>query len=189
MSTLGDADLVQNLSIPSSVNPRAAPFEPMLDPYGTPYMSPRIIPPPKGKLNDDESETASFPGSPTDSLFGWTAHNSLFGETAEDAVPNGRVSSASTSSPPGETSSHYRSVASPFSDSDNCHLTGSEQSLYLNDLKLTQFPRIRQLDWPTSMSLIDQPIVAFLKVGNVACREPHVGSSTGMMDVPANLDW
>ena len=75
MSTVGDADLVQNLSIPSSVNPQAAPFESILDQYDTPYMSPRIIPPPRGKRNDDDSKTASFPGSPTDSLFGWTAHN------------------------------------------------------------------------------------------------------------------
>lgn len=37
------------------------------------------------------------------------AHNMLFGETAKDTVPNGRVSSASTDSPPGGTSSRYRS--------------------------------------------------------------------------------
>jgi hypothetical protein len=58
---------------------------------------------------------ASFPGSPTDSLFGWTAHNSLFGETAGDAVPNGRVISAPTGSPPGKTWSRYRS---PFLQHD-----------------------------------------------------------------------
>jgi len=55
---------------------------------------------------------------------------------------------------------------------DQCHLTDSEQSLYLTDF--TQFPRIPQQDWPTSISLIDQPIIAVgcLKVGNVACRVP-----------------
>jgi hypothetical protein len=37
-----------------------------------------------------------------------------------------------------------------------------------------QVLRISQLDWPTSISSIDQPLttIAYLKVGNGACRVP-----------------
>jgi hypothetical protein len=111
MSTLGDVDLVQHLSIPSSVNLQTVRFEAMLDQVDILYMSSRIISPLKGHCNDDNSKTTSSPGSPTDSvfLFGWTAYNISCGETAKNTAPNGRVSTTSTDSPPGETSSRYRS--------------------------------------------------------------------------------
>jgi len=159
MSTVGDADLVRHLSIPSSFNLRAPPFESILDQVDKPYMSPLIIPPPRGNRNDDDSKTGSFPGSPTDLLFGWTAHNSLYGETAGDALPNGRVISASTGWAPGESWSRYRN---PFLQHDG------------------QDPKIAKTDREERIQEWDAAIPSFSMVDiNVSATpfDPNQGSS------------
>ena len=57
---------------------------------------------------------------------------------------------------------------------DHCRPTASEQSIYLPDLIVG---RISQLDWPTSISSIDQPVMA------IGCYNVGIGS----YGVPLNV--